>query len=48
MDEMLIVVVGDKETILPSLKELGYEIIELDANGDTVQRSKVGGDSARP
>ena len=36
MDDMLIVVVGDKETILPSLKELGYEIIELDANGDAV------------
>ena len=36
MDEMLIVVVGDKETILPSLRELGYEIIELNANGDTV------------
>jgi zinc protease len=34
MDEMLIVVVGDKETILPSLEELGYEIIELDANGN--------------
>jgi zinc protease len=34
MDEMLIVVVGDKETILPGLQELGYEIIELDANGN--------------
>jgi zinc protease len=36
MDEMLIVVVGDKATILPGLQELGYEIIELDANGNTI------------
>jgi len=34
MDDMLIVVVGDKETILPGLKELGYEIVELDASGN--------------
>jgi len=32
MDEMLIVVVGDKETILPGLEELGYEIVELNAD----------------
>ncbi|MCH8867212.1 MAG: insulinase family protein [Proteobacteria bacterium] len=36
MDDMIIVVVGDKETILPSLEELGYEIIELDADGNEV------------
>jgi zinc protease len=36
MDEMLIVVVGDKETILPSLEELGYEIVELDAKGNRI------------
>ena len=29
MDEMIIVVVGDKQTILPSLRELGYEIVEI-------------------
>jgi len=34
MDDMLILVVGDKQTILPGLQELGYEIIELDTNGD--------------
>jgi len=36
MDDMIIVVVGDKQTILPGLQELGYEIIELDANGNEV------------
>jgi zinc protease len=33
IDDMIIVVVGDKATILPGLKELGYEIVELDAEG---------------
>jgi zinc protease len=36
MDDMLILVVGDRETILPGLEELGYEIIELDTNGDQI------------
>jgi zinc protease len=36
MDDMIIVVVGDKQTILPGLQELGYEIIELDASGAEV------------
>jgi zinc protease len=34
MDDMIIVVVGDKATILPELRELGYEIVELDAEGN--------------
>jgi len=38
MDDMIIVVVGDKQVILPELKELGYEIIELDVAGDEVSR----------
>lgn len=33
-DHMNIVVVGDKETILPGLQKLGYQIIELDADGN--------------
>ncbi len=33
MDDMIIVVVGDKAVILPQLEELGYEIVELDATG---------------
>jgi zinc protease len=36
MDDMIIVVVGDKAVILPQLEELGYEIVELDANGAPV------------
>ncbi len=36
VDQMQIVVVGDKQSILPSLQELGYEIVELDANGNVV------------
>ena len=36
MDNMIIVVVGDKQTILPSLEELGYEIVELDEAGNEI------------
>jgi len=36
MDDMIIVVVGDKRQILPGLKGLGYEIVELDASGEPV------------
>lgn len=36
MDDMIIVVVGDKQVILPQLEELGYEIIELDAAGNQI------------
>lgn len=34
VDKMIIVVVGDKATILPALEKLGYEIVELDADGN--------------
>ena len=33
MDDMIIVVVGDKATIRPQLEELGYEIVEVDDSG---------------
>jgi zinc protease len=33
-DNMLILVVGDKKVIYPGLAKLGYEIIELDTNGN--------------
>ena len=36
MDDMIIVVVGDKQTVLPSLEELGYEIVELDESGNPI------------
>lgn len=35
--EMTIVVVGDKATILPDLQKLGYNIVELDADGHRVK-----------
>mgnify|MGYP000859399223 FL=1 len=35
--DMIIVVVGDKQTIFPGLKELGYDIVELDADGNLVE-----------
>lgn len=33
VDQMNILLVGDKKTFLPGIKNLGYEIVELDANG---------------
>ena len=37
MDEMIIVVVGDKAAILPELEALGYEIVELDVDGKLIE-----------
>jgi len=37
IDEMILVVVGDKETILPTLEELGYPIVELDSDGNPLE-----------
>jgi len=37
MDDMIIVVVGDKASILPDLEGLGYEIVELDENGNLIE-----------
>lgn len=36
LNKMNIVLVGDKDKILPGLQKLGYNIIELDSNGDPV------------
>jgi zinc protease len=36
LDKMSIAVVGDKELIKPGLERLGYEIVELDKNGNVV------------
>ncbi|MCF6275565.1 MAG: insulinase family protein, partial [Robiginitomaculum sp.] len=36
LDEMIMVVVGDKGTVMEDLKELGYPIVELDADGNVV------------
>ena len=37
-EKMNILVVGDKEKILPGLQKLGYEIIELDADGKPAEK----------
>jgi zinc protease len=36
LDKMNIVLVGDKEKILPGLQRLGYDIVQLDADGNPV------------
>lgn len=38
IDKMNILLVGDKEKILPTLQKFGYEIIELDIDGNPVQK----------
>ena len=37
-DKMNILLVGDKIKILPGVKKLGYDIIELDADGKKVEK----------
>ena len=37
-EKLNILVVGDKEKVLPGLQKLGYEIIELDADGKPVEK----------
>src|SRR5690606_38558240 len=37
-EKMNILVVGDKEKILPGLQKLGYEIIELDTDGKPAEK----------
>ncbi len=37
LDSMIVVVVGDKKSILPGLEKLGYDIIELDAEAQPVK-----------
>ncbi len=41
LDNMHIVVVGDKKTVLPGLQKLNYDIVELDANGNEVATSSI-------
>lgn len=37
-DKMNILLVGDKQKILESVKKLGYEVVELDADGKAVEK----------
>lgn len=41
-DEMYILLVGDKASILPGLKKSGYDIIELDINGNPKMQASLG------
>ncbi|WP_251358102.1 pitrilysin family protein [Kangiella sp. TOML190] len=36
-DEMIVVVVGDKKSILPGLQQLGYDIVELTITGELMR-----------
>ncbi len=36
-DKMNILLVGDKKLILPGLQKMGYEVVELDADGNLVK-----------
>lgn len=38
VDQMVIVLVGDKATVMPGLEKMGYEIVELDNEGNPVQK----------
>ncbi len=38
VNKMNIVLVGDKDLILPGLKRLGYEIVEVDADGNSTEK----------
>lgn len=42
MDEMIIVVVGDKASVLPQIQDLGYDIVELDVDGRPVTKDISG------
>jgi zinc protease len=33
-DKMVITIVGDKEKILPGLQKLGYEVVDVDSDGN--------------
>jgi len=39
--KMNILLVGDKAKILPGVQKLGYEIVELDADGNKVDGKKA-------
>ncbi len=41
VNNMLIVVVGDKKTVLPKLESLNYEVVELDTDGNPIASSSV-------
>jgi zinc protease len=42
-DKMYILLVGDKEKIQPGLQRLGYDIVELDVNGNQKMQASLKG-----
>ena len=40
-EEMKIVVVGDKNSIQPGLERFGYEIVNVDVNGNIINNIKI-------
>ncbi|GAA3938080.1 pitrilysin family protein [Hymenobacter algoricola] len=48
LDQMYMVVVGDRDKVFPGITELGYEIVEMDANGNRLTPQTNFGSSARP
>ncbi len=47
-DKMVILVVGDKESNLEKIKKLGYEVIELDTDGNPINEAAKNDDSQPP
>lgn len=41
VDKMHIVVVGDKATVMPKLEKLGYDVVELDTEGNQIGTTSV-------
>lgn len=48
VDQMYIVVVGDRAKAFPGLSELGYEVVELDLNGNRVATTPAPAAAAAP
>ncbi|GAA4417900.1 pitrilysin family protein [Nibrella viscosa] len=46
VDKMIITVVGDKALVKPGLSRLGYEVIELDKNGNAITTAEVVNDGS--
>ncbi|MGB3619639.1 MAG: pitrilysin family protein [Catalinimonas sp.] len=44
-DRMHILVVGDKASVKPGLEKLGYEIVELDQDGNRIDADEMGGET---
>jgi zinc protease len=47
-DNMFILLVGDKKVVYPGLAKLGYEIVELDTNGQVLNPEKTEGPAGMP